>query len=89
MGAVAPSGELLGITECAEHYIMLKQGSNPAYVNACKLTHSQREIVQQLTDDMLQQGVIQKSNFRWKSPLSLVPKRDGTFRPVIDFRRVN
>ncbi len=25
----------------------------------------------------------------WSSPLFLVPKKDGTFRPVIDFRRVN
>ncbi len=39
--------------------------------------------------DMLKQGVIQHSKSPWNSPLFLVPKKDGQFRPVIDFRRVN
>ncbi len=38
-------------------------------------------------DDMLQQGVIQPSKSPWNSPLFLVPKKDGQFRPVIDFRK--
>ncbi len=39
--------------------------------------------------DILEQGVIQESNSPWNSPIFLVPKKDGTFRPVIDFWRVN
>ncbi len=38
---------------------------------------------------MLQQGVIQESFSPWNSPLFLVPKKDGSLRPVFDFRRVN
>ncbi len=38
---------------------------------------------------MLEQGVIQESHSPWNSPLFLVPKKDGTFHPVIDFQRVN
>ncbi len=38
---------------------------------------------------MLEQGVIKESHSPRKSPLFLVPKNDGTFRPVIDFQRVN
>ncbi len=38
---------------------------------------------------MLNQGVIQYSRSPWNSPLFLVPKKDGSFRPVIDFRKVN
>ncbi len=38
---------------------------------------------------MLQQGVIQESFSPWNSPLFLVPKKDGSLRAVIDFRRVN
>ncbi len=39
--------------------------------------------------EMLDQGVIQKSNSPWNSPLFLVAKKDGTLRPVIDFWRLN
>ncbi len=38
---------------------------------------------------MLEQGVIQNSRSPWNSPLFLVPKKDGSFRPVIDFQKVN
>ncbi len=38
---------------------------------------------------MLAQGVIQHSRSQWNSPLFLVPKKDGQYRPVIDFRKVN
>ncbi len=88
-GAIALPGKPLGVTHCAEHHIKLKPGSNPVYTNAYKLPHSQRQLVEELIKDMLDQGVIQESNFSWNSPLFLVPKNDGTLRPIIDFRRVN
>ncbi len=37
---------------------------------------------------MLKQGVMQPSRSPWNLPLFLVPKRDGQFRPIIDFRKV-
>ncbi len=58
--AIALSGEPLGVTHCAEHHIKLKPGTNPVYINAYKLPHSQREIVQEMIKDMLKQGVIQE-----------------------------
>ena len=42
-----------------------------------------------MTQDMMNQGVIQESCSPWNSPIFLVPKKDKSFRPVIDFRRVN
>ncbi len=38
---------------------------------------------------MLDQGVIQHSRSPWNSTLFLVPKKDGGFGPVIDFRKVS
>ncbi len=39
--------------------------------------------------EMKEQGIIADSRSPWNSPLFLVPKRDGSFKPVIDFRKVN
>ncbi len=39
--------------------------------------------------EMKEQGIIADSRSPWNSPLFLVPKKDETFRPVIDFRKVN
>ncbi len=87
--AIALPGEQLGVTHCAKHHIKLKPGSNPVHRNAYQLPQSQRQLVEELIKDMLDQGVIQGSNSPWNSPLFLMPKKDGTLRPVIDFRRVN
>ncbi len=46
-------------------------------------------MVLQIISEMLEQGVIKESNSPWNSPLFLVPKKNGSYRPVIDFRRVN
>ncbi len=51
--AIPLPGEPLGLTNCAEHHIKLKPGSNPVYINAYKLPHSQRQLVEELIKDML------------------------------------
>ncbi len=86
---VAFPGDQFGVTTYAEHNIKLKPNSNTIYINAYKLPHSHRETVQKFVTEMLEQGVLQESHSPWNSPHFLVPKKDGTFRPVIDFRHVN
>ncbi len=38
---------------------------------------------------MLKDGIIQESHSPWNSPLFLVKKKDGSYRAVVDFRKVN
>ncbi len=51
--------------------------------------HTVRAVAQKLIDGMLEDGVIQEFRSPWNSPLFLVPKKDSSYRPVVDFRRVD
>ena len=82
-------GEPLGTTDRAQHHIKLKPNTQPVYIPAYRLSHSQREVVNKQIEEMLEQKVIQHSKSPWNSPLFFVLKRNGSYRPVIDFRQVN
>ena len=68
-------GEPLGATDRAAHHIKLKGGTNPVYIPAYRLPHSQRQVVDEQIKEMLEQGVIENSRSPWNSPLFLVPKK--------------
>ncbi len=67
----------------------LKPETKPVYVPAYWLPHGQRQIVDEQIKDVLKQGVIQFSRSPWNLPLFLVPKKNGQFKSVIDFRKVS
>ena len=87
--AIALPGEPLGLTDRITHSIVLQPDANPTYVPAYRLPHSQRAATQSFINDMLEEGIIQPSTSPWNSPLFLVKKKNGSYRPVVDFRKVN
>ncbi len=87
--ALALPGEPLGVTDKVKHRIILKPNANPSYVPSYRLPHSHRAVVRKMIEGMLDDGVIRESYSQWNSPLFLVPKKDGTYCPVVDFFAVN
>ncbi len=88
-GTIALPGAPLGATTLTEHSITLKPSTAPIYIPAYRFPHSQREMVDSQIKEMKEEGIIADSRSPWNSPLFLVPKKDGTFRSLIDFRKVN
>lgn len=82
-------GESLGATDKVSHSIVLQPDTRPSYTQAYRLPHSQKAVVEDMIQGMLKDNIIQESNSPWNSPMFLVKKKDGSFRPVIDFRKVN
>ncbi len=50
--------------------------------------HSQNQVAHQKVEPS-EEGVIQESHSPWNSLLFLVPKKNESYCPVIDFRKVN
>ena len=57
----------------------------PAY----RLPMCKRIVVEQCVDEMLSDGIIRPSESPWASPITLVPKKDGTTRFCVDYMTLN
>ena len=78
----------LGHTSLVTH--LINTGDHPPIKQRPRrIPFCHKEKVCQLVSDMLEKQVIQPSSSAWASPIVLVPKKDGTQRFCVDYRRLN
>ena len=86
---IALEGDKLGRTDIIQHTITPKENARPFFIPNYKMPMSRREVIDKMIEEMKADGVVQPSNSPYNSPLLLVPKKDGSWRMVIDYRRLN
>lgn len=78
----------IGCTDAVEMKIDLLD-DKPVVYRPYRLSHSEREQVRNIIDDLLQNDIIVESKSDYASPILLVKKKTGEQRLCVDFRALN
>ena len=79
----------LGCTNLVEHTIKTLPDCKPVKLRPYRIPLAKREFAENEIQAMAEKGLIEPSHSAWSAPAVLVPKRDGTTRFCIDYRRLN
>ncbi|CAF1521526.1 unnamed protein product [Adineta ricciae] len=81
--------EKSGRTKVLRHQIELIPGSKPYNSPPYRYSPAKRKIIEQNIMEMKEQGIIESSKSPWASPVVLAPKKDGSIRFCVDYRKLN
>lgn len=81
--------DTVGCTKIEKHNIELLPGSKPISIPERKVPVKWREMAKAEIQQMLKDKAIRLGNGAWAFPVVVIPKKDGSIRLAIDFRRLN
>ncbi|CAF3229469.1 unnamed protein product [Rotaria socialis] len=78
-----------GRTNKLQHHIDIQPEAEPRNSAPYRYAPARRQIMEEKIDEMLKDGIIVTSNSPWASLVVLSPKKDGSMRFCIDYRKLN
>ncbi|KAM3348690.1 hypothetical protein ACQJBY_022133 [Aegilops geniculata] len=72
-----------------DHRIQLMEGAQPVNLRPYRHKPEMKTEIERQVKELLDAGLIQKSNSPFSSPVLLVKKKDGTWRLCVDYRHLN
>ena len=78
----------MGSSNLYKHYIDTGDAM-PITMRPYRTTPSKMAEIERQVDEMLEADIVKKSNTLWQSSVLLVPKKDGTYRFAVDYRKLN